>query len=390
MRPDNVMEKMETKKIKVAKKKSRQKWPKVAIIILNWNGWKDTIECLESVFRNTYPNYQVIVVDNGSTDDSVEKIKAWADGKQEVLTPEPTHPLYHLSHPPVKKPIPYIYYTREEAEKGGNLKLEESIIKGWQEQKILNSKELYPTSDYPLIFIQTGENLGFAGGNNVGIYYSLEQGAEYVLILNNDTIVEPIALMSMVEVAKETKASIVGALIKDASGEKSLFVRSMYPQMLFYSESQMKVPKKKWWFSDQVQGSAMLLCHEFLSGRWQSLGYFLDDSLFLYCEEVELALWCRQVGRKSVIAGNAIVYHKLGTSSGGRAQPLQFYYLTRNRILLAHRYLGGLIGVLFTILYPTWRIIRAGVYIVQGKYEIASAIFQGLIDGIKGKVRAKL
>lgn len=52
--------------------------PKIAIIILNWNGWKDTIECLESVFRNLYPNYQVVVIDNGSTDDSVEKIKACA------------------------------------------------------------------------------------------------------------------------------------------------------------------------------------------------------------------------------------------------------------------------------------------------------------------------
>jgi len=50
-------------------------FPKVAIIILNWNGWKDTIKCLESVFRIDYPNYQVIVVDNGSTDDSVEHIR---------------------------------------------------------------------------------------------------------------------------------------------------------------------------------------------------------------------------------------------------------------------------------------------------------------------------
>jgi len=49
------------------------------ILILNWNGWKDTIECLESVFRNTYLNYQVVVLDNGSTDDSVEKIKAWTE-----------------------------------------------------------------------------------------------------------------------------------------------------------------------------------------------------------------------------------------------------------------------------------------------------------------------
>ena len=95
------------------KNKSTQKLPKVAIIILNWNGWEDTTECLESVFRNTYQNFQVIVIDNGSTDDSMEKIKDWAEGKQEVLTPEPTHPLYHLSHPSAIKPIPYIYYTIE-------------------------------------------------------------------------------------------------------------------------------------------------------------------------------------------------------------------------------------------------------------------------------------
>jgi hypothetical protein len=49
--------------------------PKLAIIILNWNGWKDTIECLESVFRIDYPNYQVIVVDNGSTDDLAEHLR---------------------------------------------------------------------------------------------------------------------------------------------------------------------------------------------------------------------------------------------------------------------------------------------------------------------------
>jgi len=70
--------------------------PKVYIIILNYNGWADTIECLESVLRNDYPNYQVIVVDNGSPNNSMEYIKAWAEGRQEVLTSEPTHPLYHL------------------------------------------------------------------------------------------------------------------------------------------------------------------------------------------------------------------------------------------------------------------------------------------------------
>ena len=59
-------------------------FPRVSIIILNWNGWRDTIECLESLYRITYPNYDVIVVDNGSRDDSVQKIKEYCEGKIEV------------------------------------------------------------------------------------------------------------------------------------------------------------------------------------------------------------------------------------------------------------------------------------------------------------------
>ena len=61
-----------------------KKYPKVAIIVLNYKGWQDTIECLESLQQINCPDYQVIVVDNGSNDESVEKIKEWADGKLSV------------------------------------------------------------------------------------------------------------------------------------------------------------------------------------------------------------------------------------------------------------------------------------------------------------------
>ncbi len=56
----------------------------VVIIILNWNGWEDTIECFESVYQNDYTNYYVIVVDNDSNDDSVKKIKEYCKGKIKV------------------------------------------------------------------------------------------------------------------------------------------------------------------------------------------------------------------------------------------------------------------------------------------------------------------
>ncbi len=61
--------------------------PKVSIIILNWNGWKDTIECLESIYQIDYPDYDIIVVDNASKNESIEKIKKYAKGNIEVLAP---------------------------------------------------------------------------------------------------------------------------------------------------------------------------------------------------------------------------------------------------------------------------------------------------------------
>jgi len=130
--------------------------PKVVIIVLNWNGWRDTIECLESLQRLTYPNYQVIVVDNGSTDDSVGRIR-----------------------------------------------------------------RAYPN----VVLIETDENLGYAGGNNVGINYALKHGTEYVLILNNEVKIEPNVLTVMIEVAKQSGVSVIGGLVKDISSEKKPFCR---------------------------------------------------------------------------------------------------------------------------------------------------------------------
>ena len=70
-----------------------KKFPKVGIIILNYNSWQDTVRCLESLQQIDYPEYTVIVVDNGSNDESVEKIKEWADGR---LSVESGHVKYRL------------------------------------------------------------------------------------------------------------------------------------------------------------------------------------------------------------------------------------------------------------------------------------------------------
>src|SRR6185369_3904588 len=90
------------------------------ILLINWNGCEDTIECLESVMRLQGVRFRVVVCDNCSGDGSLERIRAWAEGRLDSFASKSNH-LRELSFPPTMKPIPYVEYTRQEAETGGNL-----------------------------------------------------------------------------------------------------------------------------------------------------------------------------------------------------------------------------------------------------------------------------
>ena len=375
---------MKTQKIGDAKKKSTQKWPKVSIIILNWNGWEDTIECLESVFRNTYPNYQVIVVDNGSTDGSMEKIKAWAEGKQEVLTPEPSHPLYHLSHPPIKKPIPYIYYTREEAERGGDIALEEKVTKEWHEQKKSNNKELNPTSPYPLIFIQTGENLGFAGGNNVGIKYTLgKDNFEYVWLLNNDTVIDSEALFEMAKSIEnfikigmaEPKIYIYNKPYRLWSAGKKIFPLIAISKRIGAEEIDNKMYNKQE-EKDDLNGCALLIRKRLI----EEIGN-LDEKYFLYFEDTDWALRAKRAQWKLLYNPKAKIWHK--SSLGMR--PITSYYFTRNRLLLTKKHYWWFLPVVlvYSLRYSFFN------HLLKRRWEYLKMCIQGYIDFFKGKFGKK-
>ncbi len=83
--------------------------PKVSVIILNWNGWEDTIECLESLYQIDYPNYDVVLVDNDSKDDSIQRIRNYCEGR---IKPESKFYTYN----PENKPVKIFEYTKEETE----------------------------------------------------------------------------------------------------------------------------------------------------------------------------------------------------------------------------------------------------------------------------------
>lgn len=160
--------------------------PHISIIILNWNGWKDTIECLESLFQINYPNYDVIVVDNASNDNSVKKMKEYCLGKIKV---ESKFVNYTLNN----KPIIILEYTNKDLEKGTHSKEEESFL------KIKSNKKM--------VLIINDKNYLFVVGNNIPLkYYVFKKlKTDYILLLNNDTVVEKNFLNELVEFGEKNK-----------------------------------------------------------------------------------------------------------------------------------------------------------------------------------------
>ena len=339
---------------------------KIYIIILNYNGWVDTIECLESVLRNDYPNYQVIVIDNNSPNNSMEYIKAWAEGKLDVWV-KPNHPLRHLSFPPVKRPIPYVYYNREKAEKGGNIEVENRLV-----GKILKGI----TTNYPLVFIQTGENLGFAGGNNVGIRYALaKDDFEYIWFLNNDTVIEKDTLSKLVrkfeEYKKEgKKVGIIGSKLLYYDNPNIIQgIGGIYNKWFAVAKHLGVFEKDKGQYDneqildkiDYVIGASMLVSKEFI----KEVGLMCED-YFLYFEELDWTLRGREKGYQLGYCWQSKVYHKeggsIGSSSKGQEKSeIADYYGLRNRILFTKKFFPKyLLSVYLGFLVVVWNRVRRG------------------------------
>jgi len=337
-------------------------WPKVAIIVLNWNGWWDTIECLESLQRLTYPNYQIIVVDNRSTDDSVEKIKAWARGEIPVKSK-------FFDYDPTTKPVQWIEYDRETAEAGGIPKEEVKL-----EGVVPNRK---------MVLIQTGKNLGFAGGNNVGIRYALKNRADHVFILNNDTIVEPGALTEMVRIAWQdpNRIGMVAPTVLE------------YYRPEFIDRLGIVLTKSGLGYDRKRENEGPLLCPSGAAALYSrsmllavaSKGReFFDEDFFMYCEDMDIGFRAVLRGFKAVLVDRAILFHKGGAPSGGRGLAKSIYFRCRNTIwFIVKNY-----PVSFLIKYALWILLGqlGGLVRNIGRKEFVF-VWRGKIDGLKGVKR---
>ncbi|MCU7834325.1 MAG: glycosyltransferase family 2 protein [gamma proteobacterium symbiont of Taylorina sp.] len=323
---------------------------KVYIIILNWNSWQDTIECLESIYRQQASNYTVIVCDNASADQSLEQIKTWADGKN-PLSLANDNSLAKLTSPPILKPLPYTLLSRNQAENTPPLSAH--------------------TTD--LILIQTGKNLGFAGGNNVGLRYALKcQDMDYVWLLNNDTVVEPDCLDKMLDYTKnQAEKNICGSTI--AYYNDPAVIQALggchYNKWTGLASTSLgrglkindKIAHREYEKQlSYISGASWLLPKDFLI----DIG-LMEESYFLYCEEID---WCVRNNNKYKLcyAPDAIVYHKEGKSIGSPndkypSSLLSDFYIFRNKLRFTRRYFPqAIISSYATSLFQAFNRARRG------------------------------
>jgi GT2 family glycosyltransferase len=240
--------------------------PSFGVVVLNWNNARETMMCVEALDRAQPPPDHVVVVDNGSGDDSVERLEEWAD----------EHWLWRLSG----------------AGSGGT-----------------------PQERTPwLVIARAGENRGFAGGNNVGIHYLQQRTAvSHFLLLNNDATVAPDFFVEIARaIERHPHAGLLsGTIFEDPERERVWYAGGVEYPLRALMQHRHDVPESaEPAATDFISGCAMVISRELV----ETIGPLAECYFPAYWEDGEYSYRARQAGFPVLYAPRAVVYHKVGAT----------------------------------------------------------------------------
>jgi GT2 family glycosyltransferase len=227
-------------------------------------------------------------------------------------------------------------------------------------------------------------NLGFAGGNNVGLGYALAQGAQYIFLLNNDTLIAPDMLSRLVDVLEaEPSLGIVGPkILYYGTTDRVWYLghrRSRWlPVPRRVRSPQEECPVEPSWFEvDYVSGCGMLIRHDVL----QRVG-LLDERMFMHYEDADFCRRAQQAGYRLACVPRARMWHKVSQSSYHEA-PAVRHAKARNRVLFYRRHPHGP----HPWLTATFLLASAGatmtVDLLQGRRELIRPHVLGMYEGLR-------
>ncbi len=299
------------------------KTPKVSIIILNWSNLEETIKCLESMYTINYTNFDVIVIDNGSTEDP----------RLDLL-----------------KKFPDINYRR-------NL-----------------------------------SNLGYTGGNNLGIQYSLETGADYIWLLNNDTVVPPYTLGKLIQIAeKDPEVGLISPAICSMEDPKEIVYLGSYLDVDDQLRQNARTIEEiqRWQSIEQnkvcLWGTALLIKRAVI----EIIG-LLDAAFFAYYEDMDYSIRAIKAGFINRLVPEVCVQHKTKAVNRKDYPDHYHFYLTRNEYLFWTKHLCEKKKLTYKRKYLANVIRKAAGYRSEGGITAADACLDGAWCALRGKYGERL
>ena len=236
--------------------------PKVGIVISNYNGWQDTVQCLQSLEKQTFRDFEIILLDDASPNDSVARLR-------EHLPPN-------------------------------------------------------------TVFLPQEQNLGFAAVNNIGMRRALADGCEWALLLNNDTVAAPDFLETLLQQTPEGAVSCPKMLFLDPPDE-IWFAGGVLDRATGKVQHLGGHQKDGPAFARARQVNFITFCCVLLPRTVIERVGYLDETLFMYCEDVDYCMRLGDAGVPLWFLPDARIWHKAGGSAGGM---LSVYYITRNTLYL--------------------------------------------------------
>lgn len=287
-------------------------------IVLNYNNYDDTYECIESlrkiIFSSDFVN-KIILIDNYSTDDSFEKLKNIYDD---------------------------------------------------------------------IVFIQTDKNLGYACGNNLGIKYAISEEADYICILNNDTLVEDNFIEPCIAALKKTKnLAFVGPVIEEyksdriqSSGGDIMFNRGL----IKIKNNGLKRKDLEYVIDCDYIGGA---CMVFKASLIEEIG-LIPENYYLFFEETEWCYRAKKKGLKNQCITNTYIKHK-GSASIDMIEGLHPYLMERNRVVFLMRNAPSVLVLLEALIYLGVKYIKWGILRDKRYFKYLLYMKDGLFNEVNYK-----
>lgn len=287
---------------------------KVCVLTVTWNQVEKTVACLATVFEQETRPGAVVMVDNGSGDDTIARVA-----------------------------------------------------------------EQFPT----VVILPQAQNLGFAGGYNVGLTYALAQGFDYVLLINNDTLLERDCLAQLLAEAQATpSAGLITAKIYYAEARERIWTvgARAHPRLLeLVDKGEGEVDKGQWSEARDIDFAP--LCGVLLTRPGLETVGLLDEGFFVYYEDMDFCHRLREAGFRLRLAPAGVMYHAVSASSGGADTPMERYWMAQGSGRYFRKYATPA-QLLWIVPYRLGSALKTTVRLLaQGKIRAVGAYWVGLWRG---------